>query len=314
MTHVSAGLNFLDWKIKEPGSCLYVSAEEAHNDVHRLTRAALQKLPEDIQAEAAARIHAISVSGNVSLVETDKTGRLVPSVNFADLDELLDNTSPSLLVLDTFSRFFPINENDNAGLTLCFSLLERLAAKYNTSVIAVHHCSKTGSIFADSESAVKANLGLHSIRGGTAISGCVRWAVMLIPLTAGYAGKLFGPEADEKPDGCYVVGRVVKKNLGPSEGVFYLKHGEHGLFEQAMPAGQDSGLSDAEILYREVRRREEAGEPPLSATNGGRDAFLWGATRSKKAAEKAIADGLLVAEKRAGGGGNILKTLKPALF
>jgi phage-related protein len=309
IVHLCAGLDFLGWQIESESLCraLYLTAEENQNVVHRRTRAALFQLPEERRNDSALGLHCISVSGDVSLATTDKNSRVLPSENFFGLDELLDDLSPQILVLDTFARYFPVCENDNAALTAAFSLLEKLAAKYQTTILVTHHCSKIGSVFADSAASLKANLGLQSIRGGTAISGCVRWAAMLTPLTAGYAGKLFGDAAGEKPDGTFAAGRVVKKNEGPGEDIFYLKHGADG-FEQVQPAGQDSDLSDAEILAAEVRRREEAGEAPLAATAGGRDAFLWGIPRSKKADEKAIADRLLFVRKRFGGNGNILIT------
>ena len=312
--HVAAGLDFLGWQIEHPWRTLYLTAEESPNVVHRRARAALLQLLEGLRYKAACAFHGISVCGNVGLVTTDKSGRLAATENFFDLDALFDDLSPGLVILDTFARFFPVNENDNSFITTAFSLLEQLADKYKTTVLVTHHCSKIGSIFADSESMLKSNLTLQSIRGGSAISGCVRWVVMLTPLTSRYAAKLFGDAAGEKPDGCYVAGRVVKKNEGPGEDIFYLKHGEGGLFEQVEPGCQIDDLSDAEILAREVRRREASGEEPLSAVNGAREAFRWGSSRSQKAISQALTEGLLIIKRREVGKGNILRTEKPDLL
>jgi RecA-family ATPase len=308
--HLSAGLDAFGWRVEYPWRTLYLTAEENQNVVHRRARAALLQIPPGLGREAAGGLQAAAVRGNVSLVAADRSGFLTPSANFPDLDLLLETLMPGLVVLDTFSRFFPINENDNGALTISFSLLEELAAKHKATILVTHHCSKVGSIFADSAASLKSNLSLQSIRGGSAISGCVRWAAMLVPLTAAYAGKLFGPEAEGRPDGCYVAGRVIKKNEGPGEEIFYLRHGEGGLFEAAAPAFESEGLSDAEVLAREVERRHEAGEAPLAATRGGRDAFLWGGARSKKATEKALEAGLLRVEKKQNGKGNVLVSTK----
>ena len=74
IAHLGAGLDFLGWQVE--GSCrtLYITAEESPNIVHRRARAALLQLPEDFRVEAASNLHAISASGNVGLVTTDKSG------------------------------------------------------------------------------------------------------------------------------------------------------------------------------------------------------------------------------------------------
>jgi hypothetical protein len=315
LVHYCAGLDFLDWKIgiDTLRRALYLTAEESPAIVHRRTRAALLSLPQEFRNTAATGLHCISVSGPVSLVTMDQNGRVVPSENFYHLVELLENLLPQIIVLDTFARFFPVNENDNVALTVAFSLLESLAREYKTTILVTHHCSKVGSSFSDSAKEVASNLSLQGIRGGTGFTGCARWAAMLTPLTAEYAEKLFGPEAHGMPAGCYVAGRTVKKNEGKGEDTFFLRHGEGGLFEQVIPSNQGSNLSDAELLTREVRRREEAKEPPLSQSKGAREVFGWGSDRSQKATSQALMDGLLTVERKEGGKGNILVTKSPGI-
>ena len=130
---------------------------------------------------------------------------------------------------------------------------------------------------------------------------------MMVPLSEEYAVKLIGEEAQGRPAGAYVAARVGKKNEGRSESVFYLEHGESGLFDRVEPVGEDSELADAHKLTEEVRRREASPmEALLGESNGGREAFGWGIGRSKKAAARAISMGLLALAKRTGGRGYYL--------
>ena len=63
---------------------------------------------------------------------------------------------------------------------------------------------------------------------------------------------------------------------------------------------------DAHQLAEEVERRQRTGEKPLSATNGGQEAFGWGISRSNKAREKAVQLGLLIEIRIAGKKGRSL--------
>jgi hypothetical protein len=311
--HAAAGLPCLNWEmgLETLPRVLIITGEESEAVLHQRVRDALFELPEEARLKAAYGLYAYSLCGcgPISLFTTDTGGRVIPSEGFSGLYKAFDELTPDLAIFDSFSLFCPVNENSNPDVTTCFSYMGQLAQKYGTTVLFIHHTNKVGSVCADSETSLRANLSPVGARGGTAFVASVRWLLMMSPLTATFAGKLFGPEAAEMPDGTFLGAKVAKKNIGRAEDIFYLKHTETGL-DQVYPSatGQDFGPSDAELLAAEVKRRESTGEPALSEKSGGEDAFKWGWNRSKKAAERAVREGLLVAEKRAGGRGFCLRT------
>jgi len=225
---------------------------------------------------------------------------------------LIGELEAEVVFIDTFSRFAPCPENDNQVITMVCGLLEELVAKHGCNIVLLHHTNKIGGALANSKEEMRSALSQSSIRGASALPACIRWGLLMVPLGDEFAQKIIGEDAAGKPPGTYVAARVAKKNEGTAEQIFFLEHVEMGLFRQVEPVGQDSELSDAEKLANEVRRRAESApmEPYLPETNGGKEAFGWGWHRSKRAAQKAIELGLLMAEKRPGIRGNILVSPK----
>lgn len=94
-----------------------------------------------------------------------------------------------------------------------------------------------------------------------------------------------------------------------AEGVRYLEHGPGGVFQllETSEEAADGVLGDALKLTREVARREAGGESPLSAPRGGTTAFGWGTGRSRRAGERAQAEGFLHGVNKNGGRGRIFR-------
>ena len=311
--HLAAGKRFFNiWEIERPRHVLYVSGEESPRVIHERARAALLGLPPELREEAAGRFWAFSLAGCVHLVEPDGKGGIQPTESLNDLERLIDELEADVVFIDTLGRFTPCDENNNQAMTMICGLLEELIARHGCNIVLLHHTNKLGGAFANSKEEMRQSLSQTAIRGASALPACIRWGLMMVPLGDEFAQKVIGEEAIGKPPGTYVAARVAKKNEGKSEPVFFLEHGEGGLFTQVEAVGQDSALADAELLAEEVRRRAVAipVEPYLAEKTGGQDAFGWGWTRSKRAAEKAIEAGLLITEKRPGsrgrGGGYIL--------
>ena len=307
--HLAAAKRFFEiWEIERPFRVLYLTGEESGRTVHARAHGVLARLPIEVQEEAAGLFWAFSVAGCVHLVEPDGQGGLRPTESYGDLDRLIDRIGPDIVFLDTFSRLVPTPENDNPAVTAACGLLEELIAKHECAIVLLHHTNKTVSSLVNAKDELYTALGQAVVRGASALPACARWVANMAPLSEEFARKVIGERAQGQSSGKFVALRVSKKNEGPSEAIHYLEHGEGGFFEQVEPAGPDSEMSDAERLIEEVRRREEAGEPPLAEKTAGQTAFRWGWTRSKKATEKALETGLLVAEKKPSGRGYILRT------
>gem|GEM_PF-1275415 len=306
---LAASKRFFDiWDIERPLVVLYLTAEESGRTVHARAKGALEMLEPGLREEAAGRFWAFSVSGCSHLVELDGQGGLRPTESYWDLDRLIGQIGPDIVILDTFSRLFPTPENDNSIVTVACGYLEELIVKNNCAILLLHHTNKAGGALVGSKNELYSALSQSALRGASALPACARWVLSMAPLSDEYAQKVIGERAQERASGAFVAIRVSKKNEGPPESIHYLEHGPDGFFEQVEPAGPNSELSDAHNLAKEVRRREGAGEPPLSVTRGGVEAFSWGVTRSKRAAEKVLEEGLLVSRKRDSGRGFYLQS------
>ena len=306
---LAAGKRFFKiWEIERPLNVLYISGEESSRTVWVRARGALEGLSAEDREEAAGRFWAFSVSGCVHLVEPDGHGGLRPTESYWDLDRLIDEIGPDIVIMDTFARLIPTPENDNTSVTMACGLLEELIVKHGCGIIVLHHSNKAGGALVRSKDELYTALSQSALRGASALPACARWVLNMAPLSDDYAQKAIGEKAKERPSGTFVAIRVSKKNEGAGEPIHYLEHGEGGFFEQVEAAGPDSEQSDATRLAEEVERREAAGEPPLSEKSGGEEVFKWGWTRSKNAAERAVQMGLLMIEKKSVGKGNFLRT------
>ena len=310
---LAAGVPILEhWEPVKPSKVIYLSAEDSAPVIHRRLHHSLIALSEHLREEAASRIVAIPVQGRVSLCQSDKCDLRI-SQNMEDLRAIIEEFKPDVVFLDTLARFLNIEENDNRAMTEACSLLEELIKDYGCTIILLHHVNKVSGDCFEDDTALSAALTQTSIRGASALAGCVRWALLLAPMGKKLSEKTFGDLAAGKHAGSFVAVRVGKKNIGAPEPRFYFGRNEHGLLypvEPAEKAAADAGLeADAHRLAEEVRRRAFSGEPTLSLSRGGREVFDgWGDSRNKKATEKAIEMGLVkVAEKDKGWG----KVLSP---
>jgi hypothetical protein len=300
--NLAAGAGFFGvWDIPRPFKVLYLTAEESPRVVHERALNSLKRLPPETRQDAAGRLWAIPLQGLIHMSKPDGQGGTMPTDNYFDLDNLIGELRPDVVFVDTFAKFAPCPENDNQAVTIVCGLFEELAAKHGCNVIFLHHTRKAGGAFADSKDELRTALSQSAIRGASALPACIRWGLMMVPLSEEFAFRLIGKQAEGKPAGTFVAARVGKKNEGRSESVFFLDHGENGLFGRVEACGDDSELADAYKLAEEVRRRESSPmEPLLSETKGGQEAFGWGIGRSKKATQKAVGLGLIVSKKRTG--------------
>jgi len=310
---LAAGRSFFGvWEVPRPFRVMYVSAEESQKTVRRRTRGAVRRLglgPVETR-EVGGRYLGRSIRGlgNPHLARADGRGGLEKTQALADLDEQVGAFRPDIIFLDHFAKFLPCNEIDNMALTGACGLLEELAVSRHCAVILLHHASKSGPVYARKSDDLFRLLDPSAIRGGSSLAANVRWALMMAPLAEELAIKTVGPEAAGCRAGAYVAARVAKKNEGPAESVFYLKHGEEGFFEPAESIYcEDSQKADALRLAREVAQRARNGsDRPLTASRGVRLTFGWGPTRARKAVELAVEMGLVAESKSSGARGTDL--------
>lgn len=300
------------WEAEDkPIKFLYISAEDDEVILRNRTIYTLDSLPVSVQVKdlAAANFCRVPVHGLVSLCDTDM-GKIVPTQNLEDLRNIIANFKPDLLALDTMARFFGLDENDNTAVTAACGLLENIIHDFGCNIIVIHHSNKSGSDIAVDKKTMMAALSQTAIRGASALAGAIRWGLLMTPLSDKLAVEIIGSEAEGKAPGTYVAIRVAKKNAGPSEQVFYLERGEHGLFTRVMADSDkredEAIMGDAQQLAEEIIRRAANNEPALTPTSAGRIAFKWGLSRTQRVVQMGLDAGLLIKEKKQSGNGHIL--------
>jgi hypothetical protein len=213
------------------------------------------------------------------------------------------------VVLDTLSRFLNIDENDNPAMTAACGMLEEVIEELSCNIIMLHHVNKSAGEVVNNDTEMYRALSQSAIRGASSLAGAARFAIVFAPLSKGFASSLFGEEAKDKPSGSYLAIRAPMKNIGPPEPPLFFVRGDGGLLERVeAKAERDELEKDAYKLAEEVKRREEAGELPLSFSRGYQDVFDGGTKRSKKVAEKALALGLVDEADRKDRNGKVLKS------
>lgn len=302
------------WAIDVPAKVMFISAEDDREVLHHRIYYASQHLSEEERKRAGQNFWAIPVHGRVSLCENSRSEGIKPTINLDDLRNMVDASRPDLIILDTLARFFEVDENDNPAVTAACGMLEDIINEYNCNIILVHHASKASGDLATDKNKLRAALNQTAIRGASALSGCIRWALLMAPLSDTLAEKIFGARASGKPPGSYVAARVAKKNAGRSEKICYLERGEHGILIPVLPVDEENQkqtfVDEARLLAKEVERREKEGEEPLTETNGTRDHFDWSYRRAKKNVNEAISEGLIIKTKTPKGRGYILAPAK----
>ena len=310
----AGGVLFGKWEITKPRRCLFLSVEDTVNVIQQRVFDALHGLPGEIQSNAARSFSVPEVYGHVSLFEL-KGGKLRPNRNFDDLRSSVRAFKPGVLCLDTLARFCGGVEGDNAAMSEACSYLEELCVESAMNAIVVHHTSKAaGGLLARKEDELYTLLDAYAARGASALTGSVRWQMNLAPLSKELAVQKIGQEANGARDGLYVAARVCKVNYGMPESRIYLRHNcLTGLFERVAAVKEDARLQDdaerLDMLLSEMRRRERAGEKPLSRSRAGQDAFGWGADLTRKIVDLGIKSGRIAVAKNPNGAGQVLKLI-----
>ena len=272
---LSAGVPVLGtWQTGQaPMASLYLSAEDSEAVLWRRVYHILRSLDlsEEQRAAVAKRLIIVPVSGDVRFFNRDKKTE-TPRY----LRRLIEKSGARLMVLDNIARFFGGDENSNSEATLFCSEVESIIGECGINAILLHHTNKSSGDALNKKEDLYEALKQGALRGASAFAGATRWMCNLAPIGPDLALKMFGKDAAGKPPGSYVAFKVSKKNSGSPEPSHFFERQEHGLLHKVEPVENDKGpsvVADAHMLAAEVRRREAAGEPPLSVSKGGREAF-----------------------------------------
>jgi AAA domain len=111
----------------EHGVTVYLDAENGEHEIHR-------------------RVHALGLPASGVRV-ADASG-LDLRADLVEVEAVVTDTSPDLLVLDSFRSMTPgMEENDTAQTARALDPLRRLAHESGTAILLIHHANKAGRDF-----------------------------------------------------------------------------------------------------------------------------------------------------------------------
>lgn len=127
------------------GPVEFVSAEDSTEELHR--RVADIARATDLPISALAGLRLTSLADEDAILATPEDGRggtLVSTALYAELDTILSESRPTLLVLDTLADIYGGNEVVRAQVRTFIGMLRRLALKHGTTVLVLAHPSVAG--------------------------------------------------------------------------------------------------------------------------------------------------------------------------
>ncbi|QCP87226.1 AAA family ATPase [Cereibacter sphaeroides] len=140
---VALGSQWMMRAIK-PGRAVFFSAEDEEAELHRRLSDILRH--EQAQFEDLDGLTFRSLAGEDALLASfEGTGKpLIPTGLCEEVDALLEELKPQLLVLDTLADLFPGNENDKAQARQFVGILKGLAIRHDCAVVMLAHPSLSG--------------------------------------------------------------------------------------------------------------------------------------------------------------------------
>lgn len=128
----------------QPGRALFITAEDDRAEIHR--RLAAIAASEGLGLGEMHQLTIRSLAGEDALLaELDRsTGQLVNTPLFAEIDRLMGDLNPVVVVFDTLADMFPGNENDRTQARQFVGMLRGLALRHRCAVVMLAHPSLTG--------------------------------------------------------------------------------------------------------------------------------------------------------------------------
>ncbi|SNS50998.1 RecA-family ATPase [[Luteovulum] sphaeroides subsp. megalophilum] len=213
---VALGSQWMMRAIK-PGRAVFLSAEDEEGELHRRLADVLRH--EQAQFEDLDGLTFRSLAGEDALLASfEGTGKpLIPTGLCEEVDALLSELKPQLLVLDTLADLFPGNENDKAQARQFVGILKGLAIRHDCAVVMLAHPSLSG------------------MSSGSGTSGNVAWS-------ASARSRLYFERVDDEghetnPDARVL--RTMKANYGPKGGEITVTWRDGVFVADAAEAGLD---------------------------------------------------------------------------
>ena len=222
------------FQTSEPGKVLYLNNEDSADEIwHRL-----HDLCEVYRFGAAdidlleKNLTILPAQGLCGPLMEIRNGNPVPSKFYLMLRNLIIATSPKVVILDTKSRLFGLDENSQSDNAEWLRHLEALCRLTGCTVIILHHLSKQGRI----------NGGVNAVRGASTLTDNCRFVLSLAPIDEKIAQTF---EVDPQK---FASLKNDKHNYGPSSKVLYFEREKGGVLVYRDLAGERQGAEYGALM------------------------------------------------------------------
>jgi len=172
-TSMATGINFGDFRPRDPGRVAIYNVEDDQTEQRRRLSAVLRQFNAN-PADLAARLCRTGPVKIGTLMERDGGGRLHFTKALDALLDLIDTQEIDVLILDPLAELHTADENANTDLRAVIATLRSIAIERNIAILVVHHTRK----------GVVTPGGPEAARGASAIVGAVRVTLTLCTMTA----------------------------------------------------------------------------------------------------------------------------------
>lgn len=189
---VACGHSFGPFEIEQPRRVTIVNVEDPENDLHFRLIPVVDSLylSFDEQQLLKQNLRILPARGKLGpLMQLDERRNPQPSASYAWLREEVKSFQPDLLVLDTKSRLFGLDENSNDHAAQWLVALERLLVdRPELSILIISHNSKAAATTGDTSQ--------HATRGASSLVDNSRFTLTLTGVDDSEAKKLGGKAGD----------------------------------------------------------------------------------------------------------------------
>ena len=189
---VASGHSFGPFEIEQPRRVTIINVEDPESDLHFRLIPVVDSLylSFDEQQLLKQNLRILPARGKLGpLMQLDERRNPQPSASYAWLREEVKSFQPDLLVLDTKSRLFGLDENSNDHAAQWLVALERLLVdRPELSILIVSHNSKAAATTGDTSQ--------HATRGASSLVDNSRFTLTLTGVDDSEAKKLGGKAGD----------------------------------------------------------------------------------------------------------------------
>ena len=172
---IATGKEIGPFKPDRPRRVVVVNVEDSEDDIWRRLAAQYDRYSLDVKDRdlMRANLTVYPGRGEVGPLMLMDNGNPAPSFYAGWLERSIDRLRPDLVILDTTSRLYGLEENRNDHAAVWLALLEKLAGRYGASFLFLHHMAK-----ARAEKG-----GQFAVRGASALVDNARFGITLAPMS-----------------------------------------------------------------------------------------------------------------------------------